>query len=157
MKKPQFTVNEQDLIVTIQSVLDAPRERVWQAHTDATMVAKWWGPRGYKMKVETYEPKVGGKWRILHVDPEGREHWFHGEYKTVIEPEKIERTFIYEPVPDAVMQETTTFDVLDENRTEITTISQFPTLEALRGMTSTGMEWGATQSIERLAEIVELR
>lgn len=155
MKKPQFSINEKDLTVTLQTEFAAPREKVWQAHIDPAMVTRWWGPRGYKMKVETYEPKVGGKWRILHVDTEGHEHWFHGEYKTVTKPEKIERTFIYEPVPEAIMQEITTFTALDDNRTELITISKFPSLEALQGMTNSGMEWGATQGLERLAELVE--
>ncbi len=32
--------------LTIVRTFDAPRERVWEAWTDAELVKKWWGPRG---------------------------------------------------------------------------------------------------------------
>lgn len=35
-----------DREIRIERVFDAPRERVWQAHTDPALVAQWWG-RGH--------------------------------------------------------------------------------------------------------------
>ncbi len=33
----------------ITRVFDAPRERVWQAWTEAERLKKWWGPKGFKV------------------------------------------------------------------------------------------------------------
>ncbi len=39
--------------VTIERVLDAPRELVWRVWTDPDEVARWWGPEGFTTPRET--------------------------------------------------------------------------------------------------------
>jgi len=33
----------------ISRVLDAPRDRVWRAWTEAERLKQWWGPAGFKV------------------------------------------------------------------------------------------------------------
>jgi uncharacterized protein YndB with AHSA1/START domain len=47
------------------------------------------------------------------------------------------------------------FEEQSGDKTKQTTISRFPSIEALKGMTNTGMERGSTESLQRLAELVE--
>lgn len=155
MNKAEVKINEDKLEVVISRVFDAPRERVWQAQTNPDLVSRWWGPKDYEMIVEKLEARVGGKWRILHVDLQGKEHWFNGEYKELIELEKIVRTFVYEPYPSDIMEESVLVEEVEGNKTKLTTVSRFPSLDALKGMVGSGMEQGATESLERLAELVE--
>jgi uncharacterized protein YndB with AHSA1/START domain len=154
MAKAVFTIDENKLEVTISRVFDASRERLWQAQIDPVQIAQWWGPRAYKLTIEKLETSVGGKWRMRHLDTESNEHWFNGEYKELVEPEKIVRTFNYEPHPEFVMTETVHFEALPDGKTKQIAVTHFPSIEALKGMTGSGMEWGATESLERLAELV---
>ena len=56
--------------IHIERIFDAPRERVWQAMTDPTLLAQWWG-RGNRLTVERYEFTKGGHWRFVeHTRPQ---------------------------------------------------------------------------------------
>ncbi len=57
--------------------------------------------------------------------------------------------------PDGVLVETLTFEELDGGKTRLTHVSRFPSTEVLEGMVSQGMEKGAADSRDRLAELLE--
>ena len=70
-------------------VFDAPRERVWQAWTDAEQMKKWWGPKGFKVKQLTLELKPGGRLLYCLVAPDGTEMWGKKVYREIVKPEKL--------------------------------------------------------------------
>ena len=74
-------------------IFEAPRELVWKAHTDPNLIPKWWGPRNLTTKIVKMEVKVGGAWRFIHQDKDGKEYVFYGVYKEIKEPEQITWTF----------------------------------------------------------------
>jgi uncharacterized protein YndB with AHSA1/START domain len=150
--KTKFTVDKEKLESTMERVFDAPRETLWKAHIDPDLMAKWWGPGKYETVIHTYEPQVGGKWKISH-KAEGEEHVFYGEFKEVEEPEKITWTFTYAPFPDSVLTETITFTEVEDGKTKLFTVSHYPNIQALEGMLQSGMEEGANESWDRLEEL----
>ncbi len=153
MSKNNIVVNKEKLEIMMSRVFNAPREKVWQAHVDPRKLEQWWGPRKYTTIVETLEPKVGGKWKFIN-KADGEEHVFYGEFKELVEPEKITWTFIYAPYPDAVVTETLTLEELPDGKTKISTFSKYPNLQALEGMVSSGMEEGDVETWDRLEELV---
>jgi uncharacterized protein YndB with AHSA1/START domain len=155
MSTTDFKVDKQRLEVRMSRVINAPRERVWQAHIDPTQIAQWWGPRRYTTEVEQLDPKVGGKWKFANKQSDGKRHVFYGEFLEVQKPEKITWTFIYEPYPDAVVTETLTLEELPDGKTKLSTLSKYPSIQALEGMVQGGMEEGARETWDRLAELVE--
>ena len=47
----------------IQSrLIQAPRERVWDAWTDPAQLGQWWGPRGFSVTTTQFEFRTGGHW-----------------------------------------------------------------------------------------------
>ncbi|MGC1908477.1 MAG: ATPase, partial [Candidatus Dormiibacterota bacterium] len=62
-------------------------------------------------------------------------------------------TFEYEGAPGHVVLETTTFNEV-AGRTQLTTRSVFQSVEDRDQMVASGMEWGARESMERLALLV---
>jgi uncharacterized protein YndB with AHSA1/START domain len=155
MNTTNFVVNKDKRQVVMERTFDASVKKVWQAHVNPELVIQWWGPRKMEMTIDKFEVRPGGAWRILHKDPSGKEHWFSGQYQEVIEPEKIVRTFIYEPESEHVLTETCIFKPLSETRTKMTYITDFPAPEALDGMVNAGMESGAREGLERLSKLVE--
>ncbi|MEO5509933.1 MAG: SRPBCC domain-containing protein, partial [Longimicrobiales bacterium] len=83
------TTSDRD--IRIERVFDAPRDRVWRAMTDQTLVAQWWG-RGNKLVIERMEVERGGHWRYVEHAPSGV-HGFEGRYRDVTPQERIVRTF----------------------------------------------------------------
>jgi uncharacterized protein YndB with AHSA1/START domain len=85
-----------ELELVITRVLDAPRELVWKAWTDPESAAKWWGPKGFTLPHYEMDPRPGGAWRVCMRSPEGEDHWAHGVYKEITEPERLVYTWIWE-------------------------------------------------------------
>jgi len=155
MAEMKVEVDREKLQIRMERVFDAPREKLWQAHTSAAAIEKWWGPRKYKTKVEKLEPKVGGEWKFINKDDQGNRHVFYGEFREMVEPERITWTFTYEPYPDSVAAETVTFEELPDDKTKLVATSNYPSIEALEGMIQGGMEDGARETWDRLAEFAE--
>jgi uncharacterized protein YndB with AHSA1/START domain len=155
MTKMQFTVDKEKLETRMERVFDAPREKIWDAHKDPKKIERWWGPRKYETVIETLDFRTGGKWKFIN-KAAGEEYVFYGEFLEIKEPEKITWTFTYAPYPDSVVTETLTFTELPDGRTKMNDISSYPSLQALEGMMDgDGMQEGASETWDRLAELVE--
>lgn len=143
--------------IFVMREFDAPRKLVFTAFTDPKLYLQWLGPRGYSMKLETFEPRSGGRWRYIHTDPQGNEFGFHGVNHEVLPPERIIDTFEFEGQPEAghVMLETVKFEELPGGRTRVTTQSVFQSVADRDGMVQAGMERGLVDSYERLDEVME--
>jgi uncharacterized protein YndB with AHSA1/START domain len=146
---------KQEIFVTRE--FDAPRELVFKAYTDPKLYVQWLGPRGFSMKLETFEPTSGGSWRYIHIDEKGNEFCFHGVNHEVLAPERIIGTFEFEGLPEAghVVLETAKFETLPGGRTRVTTQSVFQSVADRDGMVQSGMERGVVDSHERLDEVLE--
>lgn len=70
-------------------VFDAPRERVFQAWSEAERLEKWWGAKGFGMRVATLEFRPGGVFHYAMKLPDGREIWGKFVYQEIQTPEKI--------------------------------------------------------------------
>ena len=155
MAESSFIVDKENLEVKSERMYHASAKRLFEAHTDPKQIVQWWGPNGLKTVVETLEVKVGGAWRIVQTDLDGKEHAFRGTFKEIDEPKKIVRTFEYEPMAGHVLLETVTFEELPAGTTKQTATAHYENIDDLNGMVSMGMEHGQRQGMERLAQLVE--
>ncbi len=154
--KAQFNlkVDTANRSVVITRVFDAPRELVFKVLTDPKLLPRWWGPRNLTTKVETMDVRPGGAWRFIQHDPEGNEFAFHGVYREIVPPERLVYTFEYEAMPGHEIIETVTLEDL-AGKTKVTDRDVFQSIEDLEGMVKSGMEFGARESFERFAELLE--
>ena len=151
----------EDLKVTLPSdteilmtrEFDAPRRIVWKAMNDPDLIPRWWGPRKYETVVEYMDFRVGGKWRFLNVGADGQTFGFSGEYLEIVEPEKVVQTMGFDGVPGEVGRNTVRLTERD-GRTLITETSVFSSKAARDAMIASGMESGARETYERLAELI---
>ncbi len=124
---------------------------MWQAYTDPAQIPKWWA----NTTVDKLDVRVDGVWRFVSKEPGGKEHAFNGVHKVVDEPNKIVRTFEYEPYAGHVLEETVVFESQPDGKTRVLTTSRYANVEDLEGMVGMGMERGAADGLERLAKLVE--
>ncbi len=136
-------------------VFDAPRDLVFEAHTSCEHMSRWWGPRKYEVVSCEIDFRPGGKWRIVHRDPDGVEYAFHGEYREIVRPDRIVWTFEFEGMPGHVSVETLTLEEHD-GKTTFTGTSVFDSVEDRDGMLESGMESGAAETMDRLDEYLEV-
>ncbi len=146
------TPSDREIVMT--RVFDAPRELVWEAHTKPEHLKKWWGPRGFTLPVCEMDFRPGGAYRFVSADADGNEYGFRGEYRDIVPPEKIVWTFEFEGMPSSVSVDTLTL-VEEDGKTTLTATSVFDSVEQRDGMLQSGMETGAGETWDRLAEHLE--
>jgi uncharacterized protein YndB with AHSA1/START domain len=151
--KVEYTIEpgRQDIVSTV--VIDAPRDLVYRAYTDPKLFAQWWGPRQYENKIEKFDIRRGGEWRVIQHGKDG-DHAFRGVTHDVHAPERICQTFEYEPMAGHVALQTATFEELG-NKTRIVAQIVFQSVMDRDGMVASGMQSGADESMERLAELLD--
>jgi uncharacterized protein YndB with AHSA1/START domain len=84
--------------ITIVRVFDAPRERVWKEWTEPERFADWFGGTESEVPLASVSMDVqpGGSWRLTMHAARGEIQW-HGEYREVVEPERLVFTVTDEP------------------------------------------------------------
>ena len=141
-----------DREIRIERTFEAPRDRVWRAFTDPSLLAQWWG-RGNKLVIEKFELERGGHWRFVEHGPEGK-HGFEGRFREVTPKDRIVQTFEWDGMPAYVIVETLELQDLGDRRTKVVTTSLFHTTEERDGMLQSGMEEGLNQSYEALDRLL---
>ena len=142
-----------DREIVMTRVFHAPRELVFKAHVDPTLIAQWWGLRSYTTIVDQLDARPGGKWRFVQRRPDGSEEGFHGEFREIVPPERFTWTFEWDGMPGHVGLETYTFEE-HAGKTTLMATSVFNTLEERDGVIASGMEAGANASADRLEELL---
>lgn len=153
-EKTQFTMEPGSSLVHSTRLFDAPPEKVFAACTEADKVQQWWGPRAYEVVIDEFEPVRGGKWRILHRGEGGDEYGFHGVFHEVTPGERVVQTFEYEGMPGHPVLEHMTLTP-EAGGTRLTVVSAFISVEDRDGMAESGMEQGASESHDRLQELLD--
>lgn len=131
---------------------DAPAARVFEAHTDAELLAQWIGPRGMHVRMREFDPRTGGCWRYVVGGGDG-EYGFHGSFHEVTAPSRIVQTFEFEGNPGHASLEFLTFTDLPDGGSRIDGLSVFPSV-AERDAMLAGMDSGMDENFERLDELL---
>ena len=149
----EITADPDVPLIRITREFDAPPEKVFRAHTDPELVARWLGPRRHEMRIDHYDCRTGGSYRYVHVG-DGQEFAFHGCFHEVRPSEVIVQTFSFEGDPDGVALERLTLEDLGEGRTRLTATSLVDSFEGRDAFLASGMEEGVRESYERLDQLL---
>lgn len=152
MEATQFSYPS-DREIVMERVFDAPANRIFQACTDPSLVSLWWGPRGFTAIVERDDIRPGGSWRYISRAPDGSDYAFNGVYREVVPAKRIVRTSEFEVMPGHVSVETATLDE-QNGKTNLRVSIQFQTTEDRHIALNSGIEKGAGESWDRLAEVL---
>lgn len=78
---------------TITRVFDAPRALVWKAFTEPDQFAQWFGGADSRLESVTMDVRPGGAWSATMVLADGNTIPWSGEYREVVEPERLVMAF----------------------------------------------------------------
>jgi uncharacterized protein YndB with AHSA1/START domain len=106
--------------ITITRVFDAPRERVWKEWTEPERFADWFGGTESEVPLTSVSMDVrpGGSWRLTMLAARGEIHW-KGEYREVVEPERLVFTVSDQPGDEFYELVSVVLTDLGEDRTEM--------------------------------------
>lgn len=78
-----------DSVFTISRVFDAPVEQLYQVHSEAEHLAKWWGPKEATTHVKDFRFTPGGIFHYSMEAEDGRKMWGRLVYKDIVPQERI--------------------------------------------------------------------
>ena len=105
-------IADRELVLT--RVIDAPRDKLFRAWTDADLLKQWFAPLPYTTPVAELDVRPGGANLIVMRGPDGNDLPNRGVYLEVLENERLVFTDAYtkawEPSPKPFMTVILTFE-----------------------------------------------
>lgn len=142
-----------DCEVVLTRLFNAPRRVVFDAMTKPELLKRWMGPRGWLLIVSEIDLRVGGRWRSVLRSPEGKEMGMSGVYREIDPPERLVSTEAYDDYPG---QSVNTLLLREENgKTIFTCTILYPSKDVRDAVIASGMEHGAAECYDRLAEVLD--
>ena len=146
-----------DREVMLTRDFDAPPSLVFDALTKPELLKRWYGPTGWTMEVCDIDLRVGGKWRFVSRNPQGKLIGQFGVYQEIERPSRLVNSEAWE---DWDAGETLVTNLLtgDNGRTTLTSTIKFPTREVRDVVLKSGLEHGAEAGYKKLEEtLVEIQ
>jgi uncharacterized protein YndB with AHSA1/START domain len=138
--------------IELTKIVDAPRDLVFAAFTDADHLVKWWGPEGFDCSSATSDPVPGGAFTIVMRSPEGHETPVEGRFLELDPPSRlVAETVAVGPDGTRMIEGTTTVDLVElDGKTEIHLRARAVALVPEADPALGGMELGWTSSLRCL-------
>ena len=120
------------------------------------MIRKWYGQKGWVLTACEVNLRVGGKWRFVLKNPEGKEVGQVGVYQEIVRPERIVNTESWE---DWNAGETLVATTLVENgtKTDFSSSIIFPSREVRDKVLKNGLGHSADEIYDRLEKALASR
>ncbi len=148
---------EHDLVLT--RIIDAPREKLYRAWTEAELLKQWFAPRPYTTPVVEIDPRTGGNSFVLMRSPEGQDMPLHGVYLEVVRNERIVFTDAYkkawEPSEKPFFTGIITFEDLGGGKTRYTARARHWTGADREAHEKMGFHEGWGQCADQLAALAK--
>ena len=144
-----------DREIVMTRIFNAPRDLVFDALTKPELVKRWLlGPPGWSMPVCEIDLKVGGKYRYVWRNEDGREMGMGGTYKEIARPERIVNTELFDEAWYEGESLNTWTLIEKEGNTTLAVTSRFESTKTRDSVLESGMESGVVTSYNRLDEIL---
>ena len=144
------TPSDREIVLT--RVFDAPRHLVFEAFSKPELLRRWFGPRGWYLVVCEVDLKVGGGFRFVLRGPDGRDMGMRGVYREIVPPERSVHMESYDDYPGE--SQVTSVFVEEGGKTTFTATVLYASQEVRDAVIKSGMEHGAAESYDRLAELL---
>lgn len=144
------TPTDREIVLT--RLFHAPRHLVFAAFSKPELLKRWFGPRGWSLETCEIDMKVGGHFRYILVGPDGAKLGMRGTYKEIDPPFRSVHTESFDDYPGE--SQVTTVFTEKEGVTTLTATILYPSREIRDIVIQTGMEHGAAESYDKLAELL---
>ncbi len=134
------------ITLVAQRTIRASAARLFQAWTEPDQLRVWWGPRPVTCSGAEVDLRVGGRYRIDNLLPDGQTLTIEGEFQVVEAPHKL--VYTWRAGPDPMSRVTVRFEPRGD-ATEVIIIHEQIANETVRGSHAGG--WvGCLDGLERL-------
>ena len=147
-----------DRELAMSRVFNAPRALVWETLTKPEHIVRWFGRRQDTLVTCEVDLRPGGTARYVWRFTDGSEMGITWTFREIVPPERAVFTEAFdEPYKEEMGVETLNTVTLDERdgMTAVTFTTLYKSREDRDRALATGMEAGAAETFDRLAELLE--
>ncbi len=147
-----------DREIVLSRVIDAPRELVFAAWTDADHLGRWFGPSGFTCTTHEADIREGGRWRFDFRGPDGTVYDNRMVFLEIRAPERIVFDHSGDRDDDPRrFRVTITFDVQANGKTVVTLRQLHPTAARREEVIGFGAVELGYQTLDKLAAHMHAR
>jgi len=144
---------EREILMT--RVFDAPREFVFEALTNPELVKQWLlGPPGWTMPVCEIDLRVGGAYRYVWRNEDGREMGMGGNFTELVPNERIVNTERFDEAWYEGESLNTWLLTQQTGRTILAVTMRYETRATRDEVLNSGMQSGVATSYDRLDQVL---
>jgi len=147
------TPSDREIVMT--RVFGAPRRLVFDAFSKPELLKRWFGPRGWSLTVCEVDFRVGGGFRFVLRGPDGKDMGMRGVYREIVAPERSVHMESFDDYPGE--SQVTSVLVEQDGKTTLTVTVLYPSQEVRDIVVKSGMEHGAAETYDKLAELLAAR
>jgi uncharacterized protein YndB with AHSA1/START domain len=150
----------ENLTLSVESEWDATVEQVWDLWADPRKLERWWGPPTWPATVVDHDLRPGGRVSYVMTGPEGEKAAGYWDVLVVEPPHLLEVRDGFaddsgaanDALPSMVMR--TTIDSVSPSRTRMTTVTRFPSPEAMQQVLDMGAEEGMREAMSQIEAVL---
>ncbi len=154
-----FVVDKEKNTLTIRREFLAPRQLVWDCHTQSKLLDQWFAPKPLTTRTKSMDFREGGHWHYAMVEPNGTEYWGWVDYIKIqpidyyISSDAFSNAEgeINKDLPSAEWR--VTFTDKDANAL-VETVVSYQSFADLEKVIQMGMEQGMMATLEKLDELL---
>ncbi len=160
-KEPTAASTAADRELTITRIINAPREKVYQAWTDAELLKQWFAPRPWTTPFVQIDVRPGGANLMVMRRPDGNEFPNRGIYLEVVPNERLVFTDAYttawEPSAKPFMTVVLTFEDAGGSKTKYTACARHWSVADREAHEKMGFFPGWNKATDQLEALVNSR
>ncbi|MFY9717043.1 MAG: SRPBCC domain-containing protein [Thermoplasmata archaeon] len=134
-------------------VFPVSRERAYAAFVTPELVAQWWGPAGWRTIVDAMEVRVGGRYQIRLLGPDGQMNRRSGTYREIVPGSLLVRTLEFGEIDGLTVVESIHFEPAPGG-TRVTLRTEFPSPVDPNRLTPSGIQNGVRSLFRRLGTLL---
>ena len=143
---------EGDREVVLTRVFNAHKQLVYDAFSKPELLKRWFGPRGWSLVECEVDHRLGGGFRFVLQGPDGEKMGMRGSYVELDPPTRSVHKESFDGYPGE-SQVSSTFTE-EDGKTTLTATVTYPSKDVRDAVLQSGMEHGAAESYDRLAELL---
>ena len=109
------------LSLAVRRVVRAAPARVFDAWTRPEELRRWWGPNGVVCTEAQVDLRVGGRYRIANLFPDGNVLWICGEFEVIEPPARLVYSWRIESRSGAAERVSVCFEACEEGTLVVVT------------------------------------
>ncbi len=162
MARVNVTKDLQNKTLTIDAIVDAPKDKAWKAYANQEWFEKWWGPEGWETTTKEFDFRPGGRIHYdMHCIDKNQGEWYDQHSWGVMTIKEIDEgnRIVFEDgfsdetgvVNPGMPVMTTIVELTEENgQTKLATMCITETAEQLDELLKMGMVEGWSSQLTKL-------